>query len=240
MRGEPSFWRLAGRSFALQFGGVWLLVGVGLLGAGLFLLREEMRYADEGERAAGVVVARFTTRSGKETRYRVNYEFTTAAGQVRAGSDRIGRAAWQNLREGATLEVEYLRSNPGMNRLAGGRERAVAYILPSVGGVAALAGGLFFLRGLRRIRTIQRLRREGVFAEGTVLEVKQTNMQVNRVRQWVLEYSYVDYRGQSHRVRSDHMPPEEAAEWRAGEKGAVRYDQSEPATSVWLGREKLV
>jgi len=49
-------------------------------------------------------------------------------------------------------------------------------------------------------------------------------------------YRYVDRMGEEHRGSSGYLEPEEAAEWKAGDVGVVRFDPRRPSRSIWIGR----
>ncbi len=107
-----------------------------------------------------------------------------------------------------------------------------------VGGgvVLALVGGSLAARGLRDARTRRRLAEAGVSGEATVTEVRRTKVRVNGRWQWQVRYRYTDFLGQAHDGGSAYLSYEEATLWRPGETGPIRYDQSRPKTSIWLGR----
>ncbi len=98
-------------------------------------------------------------------------------------------------------------------------------------------GAVLFFRGLRRVRTIQRLYREGIRAEGTVTAVEPTRVTINKVRQWVVRFTFHDYTGRLQEAKSEYMPPDEARRWKPGDAGTVRYDQRDPAINLWIGRD---
>ena len=232
---ELTFGRLFKRSFFLQFGAVFMLVGLPLLVFGVFAGLKEQRYAEQGAETDGVVVSK-DVRRGKGTSYRVSYVFTARDGRSYSGRASMRRATWDGLRQGSRVRVEYLPDDPAENRIVGSRDRVAAYVLIPMGAAFGGIGAFLFFKDLRRIRTALRLSREGVHAEARVTEVAQTNMSINKVRQWILRYEYTDFRGETHQAKSDYLPPEEAAEWKPGDSATVRYDQHHPKSNVFLGR----
>lgn len=60
-------------------------------------------------------------------------------------------------------------------------------------------------------------------------------MRYNKRFQWQIHYRYVDRMGAEHRGRSGYLEPEEAAAWKVGDKGVVRFDPRTPARSIWVG-----
>lgn len=105
-----------------------------------------------------------------------------------------------------------------------------------IGGFVALAGGAIAGWGIRKVMLRNRLLRDGVRCEGTVVGVEETNVKFNNVTQWVVRFSFTDYAGQMHQAKTEYMSPDEASEWKPGDTGEVRYDQSRPAVNLWLGR----
>ena len=83
----------------------------------------------------------------------IRYEFRDAAGQIQSGSADLDFGEWQRLVPGATVRIEYLRSDPARNRPAlAGDWLFLLGVGLAIGGVTALFGGQAFLR--RRIRVI--------------------------------------------------------------------------------------
>ncbi len=113
----------------------------------------------------------------------------------------------------------------------------IGVIFSGVGTLIGGVGGVLFARGLNRARTIARLLDSGVRVTGTVIEVRPTNVRINRVQQWQLRYSYQDYTGRVHEATSEYMPPAQAQQWRQGDQGTVCYDDRSPEVSYWFGRD---
>jgi hypothetical protein len=239
MNGQPGFWRLAFRQFWLLFGSVWLLVGgVFLVVGGVFLLKEH-RYRNEGVVIQAEVVDKFRRSGGNSgTRYAVQYQFTTPQGQILDGDGNVRFSVWDSLKEGDRVAVEFLRSDPESNRLQGDTNWLPALVFSSIGVVFAPIGGFLVGRSVFKVRRSMRLMREGVRVEATVVSVAASNVTINDERQWLIRYAFRDHFGQTREAESDYMSPAEAARWKAGDTGVVRYDQSHPALSIWLGREE--
>jgi hypothetical protein len=103
--------------------------------------------------------------------------------------------------------------------------------------VPVLASGAAVLaRGLRRVAAALRLAREGTRVEGTVLSVRASAMTVNHRTQVIVRFRYRDAAGAAH--EGDSWPTEPAEGWKAGDTGVVRYDPSDPAAALWVGRER--
>lgn len=103
-------------------------------------------------------------------------------------------------------------------------------------GLVVTAVGVAISRGaVQRVRFEHYLRREGLTGEGEVVAVQETNMRYNRRIQWQIHYRYVDRMGAEHSGRSGYLEPEEAAAWKVGDRGVVRFDPHDPARSIWVG-----
>jgi hypothetical protein len=109
------------------------------------------------------------------------------------------------------------------------------YLFPVIGVVLTAAGTAISRSALQRVRLEQYLRREGLTAEGEVTALQETSMRYNKRFQWQIHYRYTDRMGAEHRGRSGYLEPEEAAEWKVGATGVVRFDPRAPARSIWVG-----
>jgi hypothetical protein len=114
--------------------------------------------------------------------------------------------------------------------------RTGEYLFVIVGLLITAVGGTLSRKALQRIRIELHLRREGLTAQGEVLAVEETSFRYNRRVQWKIRYRYVDRMGEEHRGSSGYLEPEEAAEWKAGDVGVVRFDPRRPSRSIWIGR----
>ena len=124
----------------------------------------------------------------------------------------------------------------GAAMLKGGKDIAPGVIFAVIGG-GTLAGGAFLaVKGVKRILLHRRLRREGATTEGTVVDVALSDVSINKVRQLIVRYSYRDNRGKTHEGESGYLSPQEAAEWKTGDRGKVLYDKEQPDQHVWVGR----
>lgn len=229
------------RSFFLWFGGLFLVVGPVLLVIGIQEALQEQQFQRQGAVARAVVVAksiRRTERGGdSSTTYEVRYRFTAADGQEVEGTAVVSVEAWEQLEDGSPLQVRYLPQAPQSNRLAGASQWDSAVVSLVLGGIFAPIGGVLFIRSLRRVWRELRLRREGVAAEGTVLQVRRSNVAINKVTQWQIRYRYRDHVGRTHEGESDLLAPEEADAWSVGHTAEIRYDRQHPEESVWVGGE---
>jgi len=244
-RREKSFFGLAKRSFPFWFGGIWFVVGAPFLVLGLyfsvdaFLQREEFKR--EGQVTQGIVLTKQISRSQRDTRkstnYWVGYRFTAADGRVVRSEAQVSRDLWDRLVEREPVQVTYLPSRPRTNWIEGqGPNWMLPLVFALLGVVLASIGGWILLKGVSGIARELRLQSEGTIAEATVVEVGPASVTFNGVPQWRIRYHYQDHRGRTHSGASGLMAPDEAQEWKVGDKGTARYDTRAPRKSVWVGR----
>jgi len=114
--------------------------------------------------------------------------------------------------------------------------RTGEYTAAAGGLIVAAIGGRLVGTALGRLRTEERLLREGLSAQAEVLAVEETNIRFNRLRQWVIRYRYDDRAGEAHEGRSGYLDPDEAAAWNPGDHGVARFDPRRPSVSIWIGK----
>jgi hypothetical protein len=177
------------------------------------------------------------TRDGNtSTRYLVTYRFAARSGDVLEQTEEIPLEDWEALAEGDTFTVRYLSSDPTTARMRSPTPAWVPPLVASITAVFALLGLAIARPGWRRALVLIRVQRHGVAAQATVVEVAPSGVTINRVPQWHLRYEFRDALGRAQRGTSDYLRPHEAAEWRLGDHGAIRYDRDRPTESLWLGR----
>jgi hypothetical protein len=183
-------------------------------------------------RPAPVIVALIAHAGGRRGPvFRVRYEFADTAGQVHNGSDGIDEAEWRRLAPGATIRIEYLRSNPEWNRPL----RPIWLLLLgtglSIGGVAALLGGFLFLRS--RLRTINEQVRLTLIGKPVLglIPIVQRHKPSKGAAFLVVNYAYSvtgpngpELHGGSFRC-SDRRP----TPWEDGQPILVLVDETDPA-----------
>lgn len=157
----PSFYQLAKQS-------KWILIGIIVLGLSLIFFRldvEERRYEGEGQRVQGIVLSKAVSRgtsasrgTSSTTSYYVMYKFTTKEGQTIEGKDDVFPNTWRTLKEGGTVEVEYLPNSPDTNRIPGETAKSSTY--KNIGRFLFLASAVILLIGLRKVYVKFRLLRE--------------------------------------------------------------------------------
>jgi hypothetical protein len=235
---QPSFFRLASKQFWLLFGGIWLLVGSVFAAVGGGMLVKEWRFRSEGVSVEARIVEKSTRTGSKGKRIcQVAYQFTTADNYHVTGRSDVPCDVWAGLEEGGALRVAYLPAHPEKNQLTERQDAWLPFLFAGIGAVFGGIGGFLVLRSLRRVLAVLRLFREGIPAQGTVVEVAPSSVSINRVPQWVIKYSYRDPMGQTREGESDYMSPDEASEWKEGDTGSIRFDAARPELSYWLGRE---
>ena len=114
-----------------------------------------------------------------------------------------------------------------------------AVIFGAFGIIFAGGGGFAFIKGLNRARNIVNLFRTGTRGQGTVAAVVPTNVRINGVAQWVVQYRYYDGQGQRREAKSDYLAFSLAEKWQEGDIGIIYYDQNKPELSYWVGREEI-
>jgi len=138
----------------LFFGAVMLFMSTILLGIlGKYMYRAH-RLASEGKFATGTVVKKVmqpaSDNGTSDTSYEVDYNFTTADGHDIQGNDRVDPDEWDQLKEGAPVQIEYAATKPQINQI-GAIEGPI--IIGEIGLVIAsimwLAGATLAVKGLR-------------------------------------------------------------------------------------------
>jgi hypothetical protein len=177
------------------------------------------------------------SRDGNQsTRYLVMYRFTVLNGAEVEQTEEIPLETWEGLAAGDSVPVRYLPDDPRTARTHSATPLWVPPLVAALTAAFAVLGVLIARSGWRRLLVHLRVQRNGVAAQATVIDVAPAGVTVNRVPQWRLRYEFRDGRGERHEGASDYLKPYEAAEWRTGDRGTVRYDRDRAADSVWLGR----
>lgn len=235
----PLVLRFLRRSVAIWVGVIFVVAGSGGVYTGLNEWQSSRRFEREALAAEATVVAKLLAAAnrddGTNTKYSLVYRFTASNGESIEQTEELPIEEWERLDEGSRLEVRYLPSAPSTART----RPDPWWVPPLITGVMALfvlIGVAVARPGVRRARVIARLDRAGVSVPGTVQNVWATGTTINRVRQWQLRYEFRDHAGVTQRGESDLLAPHEAADWRAGDNGVVRYDRDRPSDSVWLGK----
>jgi len=202
--------------------------------------REARRFEREAVTAEAVVLATSIERASRDgnasTRYLVTYRLTPNDGPDVERTEEIPVEHWEQLAAGDAVTVRYRPSDPATARTEPATPVWVPLLVAAATAAFALIGAFIARPGWRRAFVLVRVHRRGVPAQATVIDVAPTGTRVNRVPLWRLKYEFRDERGERHEGVSDYLRPHQAAEWGAGDRGAIRYDRIRPAESVWLGR----
>jgi hypothetical protein len=116
--------------------------------------------------------------------------------------------------------------------------------MAGIGLFLLLLGGLLARAGWRRAKRQLRIACDGIETRATVTAVRRARLQPTGRRSdlstrggtQIIRYSYVDHSGRAHEGKSGYLPFDQAKGWKAGDRGAVRFDAEDPAESVWMGR----
>ncbi len=138
----------------LVVGAIFLLLGAGFGGLGLYLLGagEERRLEADGRTLRGEVLHKAIHASrvdGGMVRpaYRIDYRFVPPAAGAVTASDAIDPELWKRLGPGDAVEVVYLPAEPQVHRVEGvQRDRTVALVFLLIGLIFAPLGA-WLVRG---------------------------------------------------------------------------------------------
>ncbi|MDQ6793727.1 MAG: DUF3592 domain-containing protein [Chloroflexota bacterium] len=230
-----------------------LVLGFVLIGFAAWFGLETVLLTLDGGHTMGTVVAKridphyFGSSSSAPPRdpngYFVTFVFEPAGGPQVRSELFVSIEEYARATIGGQVPVDYVRSFPGsMNALADDRTSSTEGIL--VTGVLASGTGVVFatiggrwLRSILRDRAlVRRLVATGIRTTGTVVDIDAADRRINNRFQRRLRYRYVDGTGHDQTGLSDWMPRSDAAFWKKGETGAVRYDPDRPGDSAWFGR----
>lgn len=159
-RPEIVLWKYRWRSGSnapaplLPIGLILLFVGsILLLLMGTYAYKEH-RLSSEGKLAAGVVVRKIlhqaANNGNSNTSYEVDYTFTTAGGRKIESKDTVDPDAWDQLKEGGPVQIEYAASNPRINQIGAGGNGLLVYIFVAVASILWILGATLAGKGLLR------------------------------------------------------------------------------------------
>jgi hypothetical protein len=231
-------WSIASRSVLLWVGSVFLILGLVLFTIGVRTSLEEHAYRTHGLSIDAVVLEKSILRADRDnpaTRYQISYRFTSSAGEELTGTADVPVEEWERLEAGQTFAVTYLPGDPASSRPPGGDEWIAALVISLVGGVFTCIGAGLAFAEIRKLVQAARILRHGLVAEGTVVRTEPTATSINRVTQWQIRYRYCDHIGREQEGVSHLVSPDEAAGWKDGDQGKVRFDRNHPDVSLWVG-----
>jgi hypothetical protein len=233
-----TFLRLLRRHVVVLFGAFFFCAGLGLLVTGISEALRERRFEKSGVVVNAVVVGKSLTRASRDgntsTKYEIAYRFFAEDGRPIEGVDVVDVEEWERLEAGRPFTVTYLPGAPDASRAAGSGGIAGPLIMTGIAIVFVFVGGtLSVVTGRDLVRT-WRMLRTGQPARGTVIAIRETNVTVNRQRQWEIRYRYQDHVGRTHEGTSGSVSPHEAHALTEGDAIDVRFDRAEPAYSAWI------
>ena len=139
--------------FLLFTGAILLFVGsIFLALMGNYVYRAH-RLASEGKFATGSVVKKVMHQASENgtsnTSYEVDYIFTTADGIKIESNDTIDPDAWDQLKEGGPVQIEYAAGKPRINQVgATSGPIIIGYIVVVLASVMWLGGAALAVKGL--------------------------------------------------------------------------------------------
>jgi Protein of unknown function (DUF3592) len=228
------------RSVTLWVGTIFIVAGTAAALMSFGEWRDAQRFRREAVPARAIVTAKSIESASREnrtsTRYLVTYRFAASDGGTLDQTEEVPVDDWEQLVEGDSLDVSYVPSDPSTARARAAGPWWIPLLVTGLTALVALVGVAIALPGGRRALLIFRVHRNGVETAATVVDVGPAGVTVNRVAQWRLRYDFRDQDGREHSGESDLLAPQEAVEWRNGDRGAVLYDRNRPSDSVWLGK----
>jgi hypothetical protein len=224
--------------FLSLFSGIWMIVGLTFLIAGIYMFTADRRFAREAQVTNGTVLSKDVhqkrDRGGDTSRtYSVRYRFTAPDGAALEGESDVDYERWRALVERAPVRIAFLPSKPSTNRVEGTSRLWMTVMFTLMGGLFAIAGAVIGASGIRSGRRAKRLRESGLIAEATVTAVEPTRMTINGRRQGRVAFEFRDYQGRVQTGRTGYLPLDEAMRWKAGDRVAIRYNRDRPAQSLW-------
>ena len=138
----------------LSIGGLLLFVGsIFLLLMGSYV-RTEHRLSSEGKLTNGIVVKKVLNQASdngtSSTSYEVDYTFTTADGQKIDGHDTVDPDAWDQLKEGGSVQIDYAASKPRINQIGPPTLGFWAeFLVLGLGSALWLLGAALMVKGFR-------------------------------------------------------------------------------------------
>jgi hypothetical protein len=226
--------------FLFIFGAIWLIVGVPFALVGLHMIKTEQRYQSEGITTQGTVTRKQVDthrNSDGNTSYSyvIDYTFKVADGSEQPGRTSVSSERYHSLTEQQQIDIVYLPGDISTNRIASEPRWVLGSIAIGAGVLALLIGVVALWYEIKQRRRIAKLLERGSITAGEIVDVSPGSLTINNVKQWRLHFTFRDTIGRTFNGQSEHMSPAAAQQWSAGQKGQVRYDQSDPNNNVWVG-----
>lgn len=234
---RPSLGRILLGSGNLVAGAVLLMVGGIFLVIVTSLYLDDQRYRTAGRTVEATVVGKQLRRATENTgtAYELTYRLRLDDGRELVRTEATDIPLWERLEEGDAIHVEHVPGDDGSSRIDRQANPVMLVIGLGVGSLLAFPGAWLVLGGLGAVRRKLRLYRTGTPATATVVDVRESNVRVNKVTWWVVAFTYRDGLGRTVEAVSDPMPPREAEGWSPGDTAQVRVDLHS-GECAWLGR----
>ena len=230
------------RGKVLILAGIFLLIFGSIFGlVGNSLINSERAYENDGTTVPGTVVGknietrRDSDNKGTSTYYYLKYKFTPEGASEIEGSGSVDSTLYEQKSPGDHISVQYLRHDPGSNRIAQKPSFVIGYVFLAIGVLLGGCGVATLLYDIKMRRLYSRLNRDGMMVEGTVTSVEPGSLTINNVTQWRVSYTFRDMKGQEISGKTPHMDPDTAMQWESGDKGKVKYDRNNSSLNIWLG-----
>jgi hypothetical protein len=242
MPSEPSFARIALRSFPFVFGAVLLAIAVPVLIAGVGGDAQERALKSRGVVTDGTVLDKESTRTTRQKRggateitttYSVRYRFGIGAGAAFEAQQPVSEETWKPLHQNDRVAVRYLPDDPAVNRLDAERQSG-RRTLAAIGGLVAAVGVGFLAAGILGVRRIRGILLHGVPAKATVTAIDTRS--VRGRSSYVIRYRYHDEAGADRNGCSLPLAADEVAGWKVGATARIRVDPRRPERSAWVGK----
>jgi hypothetical protein len=179
--------------FVFGFGMIFFWVFAGNADFSFLTFRGAMEYA-----TGRVVESRSTGASENDQSVQANhYQFSVAGQSYNGTSYSLGGGAAQ----GDEVTIEYDPDDPSRSRIEGMRRNmfgpwaAVVSIFPLIGLGFVVP---FTLKGIQR----NRLLRDGILTQGTLIHKGMTNVRINHRPVWELTFEFTDRLGQRHEAKA--------------------------------------
>lgn len=219
---------------------VWLVsaiiaaLGTLLCAYALLLAGREAAFAVDGTHTMAVTTSKSLEGESTSYTYHLAYRFTPPGASPVDGSDIIGGDLWSRLSIEDPVAIDYVRSDPGTNRVSDNAPLVVLGVVLLAGVVFAVVGWWAFGIWYGDYRRRRRLAVTGVSADARVTEVGRPVILINGRASYRLRYEYRDSSGVKRKGRSGFMSRAGAMRWKDG-TGIVRFDPANPAVSAWFG-----
>ncbi|MFA7229828.1 MAG: DUF3592 domain-containing protein [Victivallaceae bacterium] len=159
---------------------------------------------------------------------KILFSWTTPEGKVING---VCYSAGEQYANNARVEIEYLKSEPGVCRIKGCTLSQLGYLALLAIAVPLLTGFAFIIIYLVKRAGIDRLLQYGIPAQGFIRNVISTNVTINNQRRYKALVAYDDDNGELREgfyYAYGNKVTEAENKMRSGEKIPLLYDRAKP------------